>query len=104
MKLIKFLSFICAFLALVNITDVHALSHLIEGDDHTQIENCDVCEEFVVSSTEDENTNALIPNFNYSSTPNFSELFTAFISTESFSLLPQKSLGKYFNKPPPHTI
>ncbi|WP_188457678.1 hypothetical protein [Psychroflexus planctonicus] len=103
MKLIKILSFFCAFLALLNTVDVHALGHLLDGDNHNQIENCDTCEEFVFSTYNEVSTTpeTIITNsfidFNFIEKP-------LLFSSRSIFINQEKHLGKFHNKPPPFTI
>ena len=103
LKLIKPLYFFCALLALLNTVDVHALSHMIDGDNHAQIENCEVCEEFVINAKED-HFHCIVPDVNYTSTPLIVHTPKLFTSTESFILVSQTHSGKYFNKPPPFAV
>ena len=100
--MIKIISLFCAFLALSNTVDVHAMSHLFSGDNHNQIENCLDCEEFVVSTQENV---SVLPqtSFYLISTTNFTEK-PLLNSTEVIFINQEKHLGIFHNKPPPFLI
>lgn len=102
MKSFKIISLFCAFLALLNTVDVHALSHVLDGDDHNQVENCQICEEFVVST---QDHIFIIP---FSCIQSFEVLHflesQVIISTEFVFINQEKHLGQFHNRPPPFTI
>lgn len=90
-------------MAFLNTVDVHALSHVLDIDEHKAIEQCDTCEEFVFTTHNQLSTAQIIFK---------SELCFNFTYVEKLKLptcvcnyfLQEKHLGKYFNKPPPHTF
>lgn len=97
----RLFSIIFALLAMLNTVDVHALSHLLDGDDHLTIENCENCENYLLQS-EDE-VFVLPPcihlDFSLATIEKSSITIYCYQKSTSYSLL-----GKYFNKPPPFTI
>ena len=82
---------------------MHALSHVLEADEHNQIENCQTCEEFVVSTKDNASIVPQITSTPLCIRPNFFEkpLLT---STTCIFINQEKHLGKFHNKPPPSLV
>lgn len=86
-------------LAVLNCIDVHAFTHLLEGDEPSHVENCQTCEDFVVSTYKEI---GILPHFTAS--PIFQLIFRKeFTTYSSISIVinQEKYLGKFHNKPPP---
>lgn len=79
--------------------NAHALSHLFDQDDVSDIENCEFCDEYVVNHQKD-------LNFHFNSTE-FDISLVEIPKTEAIQLvstsilLNAKPQGKFYNKPPP---
>ncbi len=79
--------------------NTHALSHLFDQDEVSDIENCEFCDEYVVNHKQD---------FDFDFTPTYPKfeiteisktVTLQFISTSV--LFNSKPKGKFYNKPPP---
>lgn len=82
--------------------DVHAFSHIFEGDDQNEIENCQSCEEYVVSN---QHKVSILPQPIYFSSCDFNaNEETKLNSTKYIYINQAKYLGKFHNKPPPTAI
>lgn len=86
---------------LLNTVDVHALSHVIDGDDHNTIEHCENCEDFILTHINDFH---VVVNEVAIPTPITQFRFqTSIRSHQVIAVNQQKYLGKHHNKPPPFT-
>lgn len=97
--MLKSFSILFAIFALLNTVDVHAYSHIICGDDHSTIENCETCEEFTVVSEDDY---AVFVPFSFYFTNKTRTFYKSPIFIPNLVVVNQdKHLGKLHNKPPP---
>ncbi|MGM0635867.1 MAG: hypothetical protein ACQESK_07345 [Bacteroidota bacterium] len=86
-----------ALTVLLNSVDLHAFEHILEGDNQPEIESCEVCSEFTVTTQK----NFIAEEIHYDFKaplvlPEQQELFSFQVNFQK-----HQQLGQYFNRPPP---
>lgn len=83
------------------VVNVHALSHLFDGD-NSGIEHCKTCDEYVLTSQNDINfITPVLHDFKFSTFE--TKVLTSVLNYTEILFLIRKS-GKYYNKPPPFKL